>query len=146
MNHADMVSDELSFLWEMIPHHQEAVDASKALLSKATNPQLISILQNIVSGQAQEIKMMQKRLSDWYSWSTYKPMYMKMMSDISHVHDSALAEKTYISEMIVHHQWAVDMATKILTLSPKPEIAAFATKIIADQKKEIALLQSILGK
>jgi len=49
MNHADMVSDELSFISEMIPHHQEAVDTSSALLLKTQNAQLKNILQNIIS-------------------------------------------------------------------------------------------------
>ena len=146
MNHADMVSDEISFLGEMIPHHQEAVDSSKVLLSKATNPQLISILQNIVSGQAQEITMMTKRLSDMSGWSSYKPMYMPMMSDTSSIQDVSLLEQTYITDMIAHHQWAVDMATKVLTLSPKSEIATFARQIIADQSKEIAIFKSLLEK
>jgi uncharacterized protein (DUF305 family) len=50
----------------MIPHHQEAVDSSQALLASAINPELISILNGIVKGQAQEITMMKKRLSDYY--------------------------------------------------------------------------------
>lgn len=34
MNHADMVQDIETYLIEMVPHHQEAVESSKIYLSK----------------------------------------------------------------------------------------------------------------
>jgi uncharacterized protein (DUF305 family) len=107
---------------------------------------LISILNGIVKGQAKEITMMKKRLSDYYPWSDYKPIYMKMMRDVSSIHDVSVLEKTYITDMIAHHQWAVDMATKVLTLDSKPEIARFARQIIADQNNEIQAFKRLLAK
>jgi uncharacterized protein (DUF305 family) len=81
MNHSDMVTDEISFLSEMIPHHQEAIDTSASLLTQTQNTGLKLILVNIMSGQASEIKMMKNRLSENYSGSDYKSMYMPMMRD-----------------------------------------------------------------
>lgn len=62
-----MVTDALSFISEMIPHHQEAVDSSTILLGQTQNTALKSILENIISGQDSEITMMKNRLSDQYS-------------------------------------------------------------------------------
>jgi uncharacterized protein (DUF305 family) len=67
MDHGAMVTDEVSFLSEMIPHHQEAIDTSATLLSQTQNTGLKIMLVNIMSGQASEVKMMKKQLSDSYS-------------------------------------------------------------------------------
>lgn len=159
MNHADMVSDELSFISEMIPHHQEAVDTSSALLLKTQNPQLKDMLQNIISWQDQEIKMMKWRLSDYYSGSEYKAMYMSMMRDTSTISAITTLEKMYMEDMIIHHQWAVDMARKILDIMAQQdpvirlteagmkhrnEVKAFAHAIIDAQTKEITQFQEML--
>lgn len=159
MNHADMVSDELSFISEMIPHHQEAVDTSSALLLKTQNPQLKDMLQNIISWQDQEIRMMKWRLLDYYSGSEYKAMYMPMMRDTSTISAITTLEKMYMEDMIIHHQWAVDMARKILDIMEKQdpvirlteagmkhrnEVKAFAHAIIDAQTKEITQFQEML--
>jgi uncharacterized protein (DUF305 family) len=159
MDHAAMVTDEISFLSEMIPHHQEAIDTSATLLTQTQNTGLKLILVNIMSGQSSEIKMMKNRLSDNYSGSEYKPMYMPMMRDTKWITDVLVLEKMYMEDMIVHHQWAVDMATKLLTLMKEQdpliklteEIMAqrqvlkdFAQNIIDAQTKEIAQFQELL--
>ena len=104
MDHAAMVTDEISFLSEMIPHHQEAIDTSAALLTKTQHTGLQLILINIMSGQAGEITMMKNRLSDFYSGSDYKAMYMPMMRDTSSISAITTLEKMYMEDMIVHHQ------------------------------------------
>lgn len=58
MNHADMVKSEFDFIYLMIPHHQEAVDTSAALLKTTTSPDLIALASGIVAGQAAEIETM----------------------------------------------------------------------------------------
>ncbi len=104
MDHAAMVTDELSFVSEMIPHHQEAIDTSASLLTKTQNNDLKNILINIMSGQNQEIIMMKKRLADFYTGSEYKPMYMPMMRDTSTISSITTIEKMYMEDMITHHQ------------------------------------------
>jgi uncharacterized protein (DUF305 family) len=159
MNHADMVSDELSFISEMIPHHQEAVDTSTTLLAKTQNPKLKTMLENIIKGQAKEITMMKGRLSDYHAGSDYKATYMPMMRDTSTVSAITTLEKMYIEDMIAHHQWAVDMAIKLLDIMHKQdpviklteagmkhrnEVKAFAQAIIQDQTREIAEFVQLL--
>ena len=104
MDHASMVTDEISFLSEMIPHHQEAIDTSAHLLTQTSNTGLKLILINIMSGQANEIKMMKGRLSDNYSGVDYKAMYMPMMRDTKNITDMKVLEKMYMEDMITHHQ------------------------------------------
>jgi len=59
MDHATMINNEEQFIAEMIPHHQEAVDSSIALLQANPNPELTVLLNLIVDGQSKEIAMMQ---------------------------------------------------------------------------------------
>lgn len=159
MDHAAMVTDEISFLSEMIPHHQEAIDTSSILLTQTQNTGLKLILVNIMSGQAHEIKMMKERLSDSYSGSDYKSMYMPMMRDTTWISDIVALEKMYMEDMIAHHQWAVDMATKLLSIMTQQDPAIklteegmkqrqtlkdFAQGIIDAQTKEITQFQEML--
>lgn len=53
-----MVTDVLSFVAEMISHHQEAVDTSTFVLSQTSNTKLKPLLQNIIDAQQKEIAMM----------------------------------------------------------------------------------------
>lgn len=154
-----MVSDELSFISEMIPHHQEAVDTSSILLTKTQNSQLKIILQAIISWQNQEIVVMKKRLSDFYSGSTYQTTYMPMMRDVSTISAITTLEKMYIEDMILHHQGAIDMATKLLHIMEQQDplikltaeahehreiIKKFAQDIVTTQSEEIIQFQELL--
>lgn len=51
-------------------------------------------------------------------------------------------DKAFLSEMIVHHQGAVDMAQLALTNAQHQEIKDLARAIIAAQNKEIADMKS----
>lgn len=50
-------------------------------------------------------------------------------------------DKEFLSEMIVHHQGAVDMAKLVLTSSKRPEMIKFANNIISAQSKEIEIMK-----
>ena len=50
-------------------------------------------------------------------------------------------DKEFISEMIVHHQGAVDMAHAVLKTSKRPELIKLANDIISAQTKEIGMMQ-----
>jgi uncharacterized protein (DUF305 family) len=66
------------------------------------------------------------------------------MSGMMHDMNAALEGKTgdafdqeFLSEMIVHHQGAVDMAQLALANAKHPELKAFAQDIVSAQTKEI---------
>ena len=54
------------------------------------------------------------------------------------------ADHDFAAMMIPHHQGAVDMAKAELKYGKDPAMRELATRIIADQKKEIALMNSWL--
>lgn len=74
---------------------------------------------------------------------------MMDMDDMMHAMNAELIGKTgdafdaaFISEMIVHHQGAVEMAQLALTNAQHQEIKDLAQAIITAQNKEIADMQS----
>lgn len=145
MDMAAMVTSEQNFISGMIPHHQEAVDSSNSLLKTTQNPKLKMLMNSIVSGQTSEISQMKQWYKSWYGkdW-TDDNTYMKMMRNSANM-DQKMTEKRWLQDMIAHHQGAVDMAKKVLTISGiRPETKAFAQNIITDQAREIAQMQSWL--
>ncbi len=50
-------------------------------------------------------------------------------------------DKAFLSEMIVHHQGAVEMAQMVLVTSKRPELTKLANEIITAQTKEITLMR-----
>ena len=67
-----------------------------------------------------------------------------MMEGVSETHHGMMAmdQKEFLAMMVEHHQMAVDMAEAELAAGDRPVVKALATKIIADQKKEIAQMRS----
>lgn len=46
----------------------------------------------------------------------------------------------FIDAMVAHHQGAIDMAGPAESLALRPELKAFARKVVADQSAEVALM------
>ena len=161
MNHADMINSVFDFVYLMIPHHQEAVDTSKILLQTTKNTELIKLANNIVSWQNEEINMMKWRISSMYSGNIYSGMwYMAMMRPTSWL-DTNQIDLQRVQDMIKHHQWAVDMANKLLQIMDKQDplirltqewqkyrtdLRNFANAIITSQTKEIQDMKNIISQ
>ena len=67
-----------------------------------------------------------------------------MMDGVSETHHGMMAmdQKEFLATMVEHHQMAVDMAEAEIQAGDRPAVKALATRIIADQKKEIAQMRS----
>jgi uncharacterized protein (DUF305 family) len=50
-------------------------------------------------------------------------------------------DKEFLSEMIVHHEGAIEMANAVLATSKRPELIKLANDIISAQTKEITMMQ-----
>ncbi len=79
------------------------------------------------------------------------PMMQKMdtMSGMMHGMTQNLEGKTgaafdqaFLSDMIIHHQGAIDMARMVLQKSDRPELRKLAEDIISAQSKEITQMQN----
>lgn len=57
---------EVEFMKEMIPHHLKAILSSTPCLVRASHGELIDMCVDIVSTQANEVKMLREWLCEWY--------------------------------------------------------------------------------
>jgi uncharacterized protein (DUF305 family) len=93
-------------------------------------------------------KMMEDRTpkdSDAASTKAYKEAHGKMMHDM-HQTFTGNADVDFMNGMIPHHQGAIDMAKVQLKYGKDAETRKLAEQIIADQEREIALMQGWLRK
>ncbi len=139
-------------------HHQGAVDMAKVELESGTELKLKQIAQNIIDKQSKEIDMLDDMLkSADKSKKDYDPaaketglgkdMNDNMMKMMEMSHDSpGSVDHEFASMMIKHHKDGVDMGNIILKHSKMPEFKSMAQKMINDQTKEIAELETAMSQ
>jgi len=143
MDHGAMVTSEDSFVINMIPHHQEAVDTARLVLEKGESAELRKLAQAIITAQESEIAMMKKWSKDW-NYSAVSS-YQNMMGDGTKLSGKELDE-WFLEGMIVHHMGAIQMAESLLKLKVRKEVADFAREVIHVQGSEISQMKKILGE
>jgi uncharacterized protein (DUF305 family) len=142
MDHGAMVTSEASFVVNMLPHHQEAVDTARLVMANGESAELRKLAQAIITAQEKEIAMMQKWSKDW-NYSVI-PSYENMMGDGTKLSGKAL-DTWFLQGMIMHHMGAVQMAEKVLQLDTRKEVSDFAREVIRVQSEEIAQMKLMLG-
>lgn len=138
------------FIEQMIPHHQDAITMAEIALERSDRTEIKQLAQNIITSQSKEIEQMRKWYKDWYGKNVPqneqvmgKPgmgMRMGMMgnsSDLERLKNTSEFDKTFIEEMIPHHQMAVMMAQMLKNGTQRPEMNQLADNIITAQTKEI---------
>ncbi len=146
MHHMDTtITSERDFLAEMIPHHQEAVDAAKQVLARGgTTPEIKSLVTNIISAQEKEITEMRSWYQLWYG-TEYQPSgtYRPMMRDLSSYSDTLL-DTVFLEDMIPHHMGAIMMARNVQLYLEHVEVETLTSNIVTSQSQEIELMQNLL--
>ncbi len=141
-NMSDSVKGDQSFIENMIPHHQEAVDSSNQILISTTDLELKAFVQNVISAQTKEINDMKSWYKNWFGKDyTADSNYKAMMSGMVGKTATEL-DKEYIKGMIMHHQGAIQMANKIQSITKRPELLKLANDIITSQTSEKTTLMN----
>jgi uncharacterized protein (DUF305 family) len=135
------IKDDQSFLFEMIPHHQEAVDSSQTILKTTKDNELKTFAEKVIVDQNKEITDMK----NWYKELAGKEYstnisYQAMMGGMNGKTGEDL-DKAYISGMIMHHQMAINMANSVLKVSKDERVKTLAQNIIKNQQAEIQTLR-----
>ncbi len=149
---------DVDYLYNMIPHHQGAIDSSKKLLETTTNEQLISLANAIIAEQEKEIaeftalipELMAKATSyaeiDTKAFADKAEMLMyQMMAEMTKITISANDDINFIQGMIPHHQGAIDASKQILEVTKDDKIKEIANRIISAQEKEISTMHMLLA-
>lgn len=130
-------------------HHIGALEMAQAEIANGTNAELKAMAQKMVDAQQQEIAELNTFLSGHEAHGGGDAFYKEVMSQMSNMKmnmdHSGSVDKQFAQMMILHHQGAIDMAKAYLKDGAQEEkLKTMANKVIADQQKEIAQLQTWL--
>ena len=133
--------DEQSFLEQMVPHHESAVEMATMALEKGTRPQVRQLAQEIIDAQEAEIAQMRDWHQEWYGTELQADTAMEMdMADLEGATGPDF-DRMFLRMMIAHHASAIMMADAVTMDDPRAEVATLASEITAAQSKEIGQMQ-----
>lgn len=139
------VTSEQDFLRKMIPHHQEAVDTANQVLERGgTTPAILQLAETIIVTQTIEIETMKSWYESWYNEPyVVTGEYMPMMRELTALSGVNL-DRTFLEDMIPHHEGAIMMAQNVEPYIEHPEVAELTQTIVTSQAEEITLMRQLL--
>lgn len=147
---------DIMFVTMMIPHHEQAVQMADIVLATPdVDPAVREVAENVAAAQQPEIDRMLSWLKDW--GVAYDPDaaagHGAMGGMLSEDDLTALAAadpdamgQLFLSQMIEHHEGAVDMAQAALEEGSNVDVIGLAEQVVADQTAEIAAMQDLLAR
>ncbi|GGN47714.1 MULTISPECIES: DUF305 domain-containing protein [Deinococcus] len=150
-------SADVTFARDMAAHHAQAVNMSVTLLGRAADPEVRLLAQDILLTQQAQIGQMQGWLMAWGRPLAGREAPMKGMDRVAMgmapaSEEAALntlpvttAETRFLLLMRRHHQGGVTMATSALNAVRRPEVRAFAQRVVSAQTTEIQAIDALLG-
>ena len=153
----ESVTAEAMFAQMMIPHHEQAVVMADLATTRAQDPQIKALAEEIRAAQQPEIDLMVSWLEEWGVPRMLGPEAMDMhgghgmsgMLTDEQLDELAKAEgaafdRLFAVYMIEHHLGAVDMARDVLASGSDPRVLELAREIIVTQEMEILRLQAFV--
>jgi uncharacterized protein (DUF305 family) len=153
-------ADDLRFMRDMIPHHQQALDMSVLAGERTNNPEIIDAAGRIKASQGDEIAFMERWLeqrgepleaphSEHHS-DTHLGMQGMATPDQMTALAAASAsafDRLYLTLMITHHEGALTMVEELLEqpgAAYDPVLFEFTTDITNSQSAEIDRMNALL--
>lgn len=132
---------EIAFAHEMIGHHRMAVQMAGAQLNGGKDARLKAAARQIVASQNEEIKRMEGWLKAWN-----QPVRAASASahTLTVPRTPAAVDRWFLTEMIPHHEGALEMAKLVPPRSQNAAVRQLATAIVTAQAAEIAQYRSWL--
>ncbi len=150
-------ASDATFMRNMIPHHQQALEMSKLAAARTNSPEVLDISARIEASQGDEIAFMEQWLVQ-----RGEPVRIEMQP---HAHHSmrgmatpeqmdALAaasatefDRQFLTLMITHHEGALHMVEALMEqpgAAYDPTLFEFTNDVTNDQSKEIELMHGLL--
>ncbi len=140
-------SFERAFMSMMIPHHQGAIDSSRAVLERTQDTQVRAWATQIIADQTREIAEMQARLRAYGGPNQMmtRMMQMNRMMDMpAMIRASSTPERTFLEGMIPHHAAANEKANLALQRTQDAFVLDLARRIVTAQAGEMQDFQGWL--
>ena len=143
-----------SFIRQMLPHHEAAIEMSRNLLRYTTNLQLQRIAQNIITEQTRSLEAMRRiqrtcanTLNTPQSAERYATCVTQIVENMLAAMEASQAvnsiDLNFISEMLPHHEGAVRMSRLALRFSLCPGLVPILNNIITSQSRGIRELREV---
>ena len=152
--------DDVRFMQDMIPHHQQAVEMAKLVADRTNRPELADAAGRINLSQKDEIEFMEKWLRDRGEpvpdpadhAAMHTDHRMAGMATPEQMADLAASQATdfdrlFLRLMITHHEGAVTMVEELLEKPGSaydPVLFEFTTDVTNDQTAEIERMHALL--
>lgn len=149
---ADHNASDTMFAQGMIPHHAQAVEMSDMMLKKqGIDAKVTALATRIKAAQGPEIERMTGWLQDWKE-STQMPGGHTMSGMLGDDELKKLeaatgteAAKLFLTQMIAHHEGAVEMADEEVRSGKNPDAIKLAKDVSASQTDEIKEMKDLLA-
>lgn len=146
-----------SFIRQMLPHHEAAIEMSRNLLRYTTNLQLQRIAQNIITGQTRSIEAMERIRRTCANTRNTPQSAARYASCVYGIVETMLAamesartvnsiDLNFISEMIPHHEGAVRMSRLALRFSLCPGLVPILNDIVTSQSRGLRELRELRSR
>ena len=130
------------FITMMSEHHAGAVAMATYVLRDAKHPEIRTLAANIISTQTKELADMKSWATKWgYSYAAPSQMVTNENTASFKGKTGDALDRQFLSDMLAHHQGALDMATLSATRANHVEIKTLSDSIISTQTNEIALMK-----
>jgi uncharacterized protein (DUF305 family) len=145
-----------TFVTEMIPHHEQALEMSEMLLGKdGVDDRVVALAERIQAAQQPEIALMTSWLEDWGVEPDMGDMPGMDHGDDGMMSDDDMAaleaasgddaSALFLLQMIEHHEGAIAMARQELDNGQNADALELAQQIIDAQTAEIAEMEDLLS-
>jgi uncharacterized protein (DUF305 family) len=143
----------------MIPHHRQGVELAEMVPTRTANSELRVVAAHIGADQEAEIQTLNLLLSQWGEDAGSHPtthnhnhdamLQMGMVDQATlnelQLLDGAAFDALWCRSMIGHHQGAVKMAQDEIAHGQSPDAIRLAKMIIDAQRREIAIMTSLIS-
>jgi uncharacterized protein (DUF305 family) len=148
-------ADDVAFVTNMIPHHEQAVDMSALVQDRSTDPEVIALAEKISAAQEPEIRAMKVFLVQWNEnpqdssgheghGSTMQGMLDEpTMTKLASL-KGAEFDTLWLQSMISHHEGAIEMAKAELANGENVDAKRMAQTIVDTQQAEIGQMKQML--
>ncbi|ALO67038.1 hypothetical protein AS189_11700 [Arthrobacter alpinus] len=140
------------FAQMMIPHHVQAVEMSDIMLTKTDlDAKITALAEEIKAAQDPEIEKMTTWLTGWSEPTAMAGGHsmngMMTSADLDKLNaaEGQEASKLFLTQMIAHHEGAVEMAQTEVADGHDADAVALAKSIVSSQETEIKAMQDLLA-
>ena len=144
---------DVTFVTDMIPHHQQAVELSALVPARSTDPEVVALAAEISAVQGPEIETLKAFLVQWtdggYGGHQGHDGGAAPMPGM--VDDAAMGrlaaergsdfDRQWLQAMIAHHEGAIAMANTELATGSSSDAKRLAQQIVSGQQAEIERMQ-----